>query len=155
MTCCQCSSTICSLPTLKVSISYSTGRNYKKLTLQGEMFLKEFNIYSKSNIILPMVPFFLKQQKSKASSWQKNESGKTAKYWWRHLLIASIPDPDPPDPHVLGPPGSESGFISQCYGSGSLYQQAKTVRKTLIPTGFVTSFGPFIFEKWCKCIFKK
>jgi hypothetical protein len=26
---------------------------------------------------------------------------------------------DPPDPHVFGPPGSESGSISQRYGSGS------------------------------------
>jgi hypothetical protein len=39
-----------------------------------------------------------------------------------------------PDPHVSGPPGS--GSISQRYGSGSgsLYHQAKILRKTLIPT---------------------
>ncbi len=42
------------------------------------------------------------------------------------------PNPDPPDPHVFGPPGS--GSISQRYGSGSTNQQAKIVRKTLIPT---------------------
>jgi hypothetical protein len=44
--------------------------------------------------------------------------------------------PDPPDTHVFGPPGSESGFTSQRYGSGSgsFYHQAKIVRKTLIPT---------------------
>ncbi len=46
------------------------------------------------------------------------------------------PDPDPPDPHVFGPPGSVS--TSQRYGSrsrsGSFYQHAKIVRKTLIPT---------------------
>ncbi len=46
------------------------------------------------------------------------------------------PDPDPPDPHFFGPPGC--GSISQRYGSGSgsesFYQQAKKVRKTLIPT---------------------
>jgi hypothetical protein len=43
---------------------------------------------------------------------------------------------DPPDPHVFGPPGSESGFTSQWYGSGSesFYHQAKIIRKTLIPT---------------------
>ncbi len=29
------------------------------------------------------------------------------------------PDPDPPDPHVFGPPGSDS--IGQMYGSGSFY----------------------------------
>ncbi len=30
---------------------------------------------------------------------------------------ASVPDPDPPDPHVFGPPGY--GSTSQRYGSGS------------------------------------
>ncbi len=58
--------------------------------------------------------------------------------------ITSVPDPDPktdpdpPDPHVFGPPGSESRFTSQMYvsesGSGSFYHQGKIVRKTLIPT---------------------
>jgi hypothetical protein len=37
-----------------------------------------------------------------------------------------------PDPHVFGPPGS--GSISQRYGSGSFFHQAKIIRKTLIPT---------------------
>jgi hypothetical protein len=43
------------------------------------------------------------------------------------------PDPDPPDSHVFGPPGS--GSISQRYGSGSrfFYHHAKIVRNTLIP----------------------
>jgi hypothetical protein len=42
--------------------------------------------------------------------------------------------PDPPGPHVFGPPGS--GSITRRYrsGSGSFYHQAKIVRKTLIPT---------------------
>jgi hypothetical protein len=46
----------------------------------------------------------------------------------------SVPDSDPPDLHVFGPPGS--GSTSQRYGSGSgsFYHQAKIVRKTLIPT---------------------
>jgi hypothetical protein len=44
----------------------------------------------------------------------------------------SVADPDPPDPHVFGPPGS--GSNSQRYGSGSFYHHAKIVRKTLIPT---------------------
>jgi hypothetical protein len=46
----------------------------------------------------------------------------------------SVADPDPSDPYVFGPPGS--GSISQKFGSGSesFYQQAKMVRKTLIPT---------------------
>jgi hypothetical protein len=46
------------------------------------------------------------------------------------------PDPDPPDPHVFGPSGY--GSICQRYGSGSgsgsFYQHAKIVRKTLFPT---------------------
>jgi hypothetical protein len=39
-------------------------------------------------------------------------------------LSGSVADsnPDPPDPHVFGPPGS--GYISQRYGSGSFYHQA-------------------------------
>ncbi len=40
------------------------------------------------------------------------------------------PDPDLPDPHVFGPSGTR-------YGSGSLYHQAKIVRKALILTGTV------------------
>ncbi len=43
-------------------------------------------------------------------------------------------NPDQLDQYVFGPPGSESGSISQRYGSGSFYHQAKIVRKTLIPT---------------------
>ncbi len=48
-----------------------------------------------------------------------------------HMFLG-LPDPDPPDPHVFGPPGS--GSTSQRYGSGSFYHQAKIVRKPLIPT---------------------
>jgi hypothetical protein len=50
----------------------------------------------------------------------------------------SVADPDSPDSHVFGPPGSRSGSISQRYvsesdsGSGSFYHHAKIVRKTLI-----------------------
>jgi hypothetical protein len=35
------------------------------------------------------------------------------------VLTAVFADPDPelPDPHVFGPPGSGSGSISQRYGS--------------------------------------
>ncbi len=66
------------------------------------------------------------------------------------------PDPDLPDPHVFGLPGS--GSISQRYGSGagsgSFHHHAKIVRKTLIPT-ILWLFLAFIFEKWCMCTFKK
>jgi hypothetical protein len=47
-------------------------------------------------------------------------------------VFCSVPDTDPPDPHVYGPPGS--GSISQRYGSGSFYHQARIARKSLIPT---------------------
>ena len=49
-------------------------------------------------------------------------------------MLTSVADPDPPDPHVFGTPGSGSGSISQRNGSGSFYHHAKIVRKTLIPT---------------------
>ncbi len=39
-----------------------------------------------------------------------------------------------PDAYVIGPPGSGAGSISTRYGSGSFYNQAKIVRKTLVPT---------------------
>jgi hypothetical protein len=50
----------------------------------------------------------------------------------KYLLFSSVPDP--PDPHVFGPPGS--GSTSQRYGSGtgSFYHHAKIIRKTLIPS---------------------
>jgi hypothetical protein len=37
---------------------------------------------------------------------------------WKLFNKTSVADPDPPDPHVFGPPGSGSGFISQ---RGSFY----------------------------------
>ncbi len=54
------------------------------------------------------------------------------------IVNTSVADPDPPDLHVFGPPGSGSGSTSQMYGSGSgsgtFYHHAKIVRKALIPT---------------------
>jgi hypothetical protein len=50
------------------------------------------------------------------------------------IELGIIADPDPSDVYVFRPPGSGSGSISQRYGSGSFYHQAKLVRKTLIPT---------------------
>jgi hypothetical protein len=47
--------------------------------------------------------------------------------WMGNIVNCSVPDP-----HVSGPPGSES--ISQRYGSGSFNHQAKKGTKTLIPT---------------------
>jgi hypothetical protein len=49
-------------------------------------------------------------------------------------------DPDPPDPHVFGPPGS--GSTSQRYGSGSgsFYHHAKNSKENLDSYYFVTLF---------------
>jgi hypothetical protein len=45
------------------------------------------------------------------------------------------PNPDPPDPHVFGPPGS-----------GSFYHHAKIVRKTLVPTIFWLFFTFYLWK---------
>jgi hypothetical protein len=64
---------------------------------------------------------------------------KKVKSKFRSVCVPDPEDPDPPDPHVFGPPGS----ISQRYGSGSgsrsgsgsfYHPQAEIVRKTFIPT---------------------
>jgi hypothetical protein len=56
-------------------------------------------------------------------------------------VITSVTEPDLepdlypdlyPDPYVFGSPGS--GYVSMRYRSGSVYHQAKIVRKTFIPT---------------------
>jgi hypothetical protein len=49
-----------------------------------------------------------------------------------------------------GPPGSESGSVSQTqrHGFGSFHHQAKLVRKNHESYCFVTSFWLFNFEKW-------
>ncbi len=68
---------------------------------------------------------------------------RSVKKWQKDLN--SVADPDP---YVFGPPGSVSGSSSTSYGFyGSFYNQAKIVRKTLIPTRycFVTSLWLFIF----------
>jgi hypothetical protein len=64
----------------------------------------------------------------------------------------SVPDPNPdqPDPHVFGPPGSGFGSIRQRCGSGpdsdpSIIKQNS--KKNLDSNFFVTSFGLFIVEK--------
>jgi hypothetical protein len=68
-------------------------------------------------------------------------NGTEAKRRFENLILSSsVADPDPnpyqvqSDPYVFWPPGSGSGSISQRYGSGSFYYQAKVVRKTLIST---------------------
>jgi hypothetical protein len=63
------------------------------------------------------------------------------------MEIRSVSDPNPPDPHVIGPPGSVSTSQRYGSGSGSFNQQAKIVRTNSDSYCFVTSFGLFIFEK--------
>ncbi len=56
------------------------------------------------------------------------------------------------------PPGSLSGSVIYLYGSGSgriLSSTNKKIKKNLDFYCFVTSLWLFIFEEWCKCIFKQ
>ncbi len=61
---------------------------------------------------------------------------------YTYFAVTSVADPDPPDQHIFGPPGSGSGSTNQRYGSGSVsgfgsgsfYHHAKIIRKTLNPT---------------------
>ncbi len=56
------------------------------------------------------------------------------KRWSIYLLVTSVTDLDPPDPHVFGPPGS-----------GKIVKENS--KENLDSYCFVTSFGLFIFEK--------
>jgi hypothetical protein len=60
----------------------------------------------------------------------------------KFFVQASVPDPNPRDPHVFGPPPG-SGSIRQRYGSGSriLLSSSKSSKKDLDSYCFVTSFG--------------
>ena len=53
------------------------------------------------------------------------------------MIFNNVLDPDPPDPHVFGPPGS--GSTSQRYGSGS-GSSCKNRKKNLDSLYFVTVF---------------
>ncbi len=48
-----------------------------------------------------------------------------------NITMTSVGDPDL-DPHVFGPPRSESGSISQMYGTRSLHFSHKCVERTEI-----------------------
>ncbi len=68
------------------------------------------------------------------------------------IIKSSVPDPDPPDPHVFGPPGTETGSISQSLRGMDPDPDpdpsiSKNSKKNLDSYCFVTSFGLFIFEK--------
>ncbi len=64
------------------------------------------------------------------------------KMWCEILFSCCVSDPDPnPDPHVLSP--------------RILLSSSKNCKENLDSYCFVTCFGLFIFERWCKCTFKK
>ncbi len=52
--------------------------------------------------------------------------------WKKRRALTSVAEPDP-DPYDFGPPGSGSIITRYRYGSGSFYNYAEIVRKTLIP----------------------
>jgi hypothetical protein len=54
--------------------------------------------------------------------------------------LASLEESGVPDPHVFGPPGSESTRQRHGSRSGSFYHQTKLLRKSSIPTVVIT-FG--------------
>jgi hypothetical protein len=68
----------------------------------------------------------------------------------KHCFVTSVPNPDPPDPHVFEPPGS--GSASQRSEVWILIQirilllSSKNIKKNL-DSYCLTSFGLFIFEK--------
>jgi hypothetical protein len=75
---------------------------------------------------------------------------------WSNCLSGDIkdtsvpdPNPDPPDPHVFGHPGS--GSTSQRYEFGYFCHQAKSSKKNLDSYCFTTASGLFIFGKCCEC----
>jgi hypothetical protein len=70
-------------------------------------------------------------------------------------VFTSVPDTDPPDPHVFGPPGS--GSVSQRYGSesGSFYDQAKIVRHLFVFLSFKMMYKYLKKVIYRKTFFKK
>ncbi len=87
------------------------------------LFLFTYSFHTRTRVILPRAEKAILNKNTRSSG----------------AFNCSVADPDPPDPHVFGPPGS--GSTSQRYGSGSgsgsgsfYHHHAKIVRKTWIPT---------------------
>ena len=82
---------------------------------------------------LPVVQFFSSASSSSLPRKDHNFLDEVNRRVWdikqaRHLkpnscpnVFDSVADPDPPDPHVFGPPGSGSGSISHRYDFRSGY----------------------------------
>ncbi len=114
-----------------------------KILSKERSFWTKHQDFEQRAVLLDKVPgfwakhgFFGKRARflEKAQIFRKAHFLKSVQYFYIVYDSVADPDPDPPDPHVLGPPGSRS--TSQRYGSesGSFYHHAKIVRKTLIPT---------------------
>jgi hypothetical protein len=73
-------------------------------------------------------PFKYQNHKSLSCTERKRSEFPITAFQTFHIFSVLVNVADP-DPYVFGPPGSESGSISQRYGSGSYYHQAKIVRK--------------------------
>jgi hypothetical protein len=73
------------------------------------------------------------EEKEKEEQDQKEVSQRTSACKYRRSSVADL-DPNLSDPYVFLASWIRSGSISQRYGPGSFYLQAKIVRKTLILT---------------------
>jgi hypothetical protein len=145
---------------------HTWNRFHRMLSMRGNV--KKLNISAELNTIfknlmlqaLGTIWFRFLQKKKKKNSCLC--TFKVAVNYKGGGVVSSVldPNPDPPDPHVFGPPGSGSISTCQRYGSrsgscsGSFYHHAKIVRKPWFLL-FCDSFLLFIFEKRCKCTFKK
>jgi hypothetical protein len=64
-----------------------------------------------------------------------------------HPTSVPDPNPDPPDPRVFWPPGSESTSHMYGSGSGSFYHHAKIIRKILNPRYYFVTLFDFLSLK--------
>ncbi len=55
------------------------------------------------------------------------------------MILSSVGDPDPQDPHVFEPPGS--GSISQMYGSGSFSHKCAERTKIMFAKVLIQNFS--------------
>ncbi len=95
--------------------------NFKKAQLKKKVFKVGETMFTRA-LFPSYAPNFTfrdaPKNRNKAYKWSQ-----TPVQW--NSVADPDPNPDPPDPHVFGPPVS---------GSGSFYHHAKKIRKTLIPT---------------------
>jgi hypothetical protein len=109
-----------------------TNKNKEEKRKEGR---KEGRNRTRRKVSLTICPVVLVTTASTGSMERGRFTASTGK-----LIVSSVADPDPLDPHVFGPPGS--GSISQRYGCGSgyFYYKEKIVRKTLFSTVLLRLF---------------